>query len=155
MRTFCLLLLTVVMALAVNSAAAQVLGHQYPAPGNNSFSGSGSSVQAGGATWTYGNFDSSQYNQLRWGEEFVNNVCSPSGCSNGTMNFTSYNPITGVAIWTNSTPWTITSRFGGTVSGTPEFVLQLAAGTAATVSPSGFPGNPDFVVSYYWFVVHS
>ena len=147
MRTFCLLLITVVMALAANSAAAQVLGPQYPPPGGNTFSNSGSSVQTGGATWNYGGFDSSQYNQLWWGEEFVNNVCSPTGCTNGTMSFTSYDQATGVAIWTNSTPWTFTSGFGGPpVSVTPEFVLQLTAGTVAEVSPAGFPGSPAFVV---------
>lgn len=148
MRNFCLFLftVTVLIAAAANPAAAQVLGPQYPPPGGNTFSGSGSNVQTGGATWSYGGFDSSQYNQLWWGEQFVNNVCSPAGCTNGTMNFTSYNQTTGVAIWTNSTPWTFTSGFGGTVSGTPEFVLQLAPGTAVTLNPSGFPGSPALVV---------
>jgi hypothetical protein len=62
------------------------------------------------------------------------------------MNFTSYDQTTGVATWTNSTPWTFTSGFGGTVTGTPEFVLQLTAGTVAEVNPAGFPGSPAFVV---------
>jgi hypothetical protein len=133
------------MALAANSAAAQT-GPTYPPPGLISFNASGlGSTQLGGETWTYG-LDNTQYNQLWWTEEFVNNVCTPTGCTKGSMNFTSYNQAAGVAVWTNSAPWTFTSGSGGTESVTPQFVLQLTPSTAAEVNPAGFPGSPAFVV---------
>jgi hypothetical protein len=138
------------MALAANSAAAQT-GPIYPPPGLTSFSSSGDgSAQAGGKTWTYG-LDNTQYDQLWWSQVSVDNVCSPltvgSSCGTGTMNFTSYNPGTGVAIWTNSQFWTFTSGItGGTISTLPEYVLTLTPNPGVAANPASFPGNPDFVV---------
>jgi hypothetical protein len=147
MRTFYLLILVIVMAIAANPAAAQVLGPQYPPPGGNFFAFSGSSIQTGGLTWTYSNLDNTQYSSLWWSQVSVNNVCSPSNCSNGTMTFNGYNLITGQAVWTNSQPWTFTSGITGQqVSTLPQFVLQLTAGTPGLVKPAGFPQSPDFVV---------
>ena len=79
------------------SGDRSVMGPVYPAPGGNSFSGSGNNDVAGGATWTYGSFDTSAYGQLWWAETNVSNICSPIGCNAGTMSFAGYDQTTGVA----------------------------------------------------------
>src|SRR5262249_37639383 len=65
--------------LAVTGAGAahattSYLGPVYPAPGGNTFTPSGDIASAGGETWTFGGFDTSQFGQMVWGPWDANSV---------------------------------------------------------------------------------
>lgn len=91
----------VVLAVSAFAQAATYLGPTYPAPGNNSFSGSGDPILASGFTASYGSFNPSAYGQLWWTMVYVANPYDSSfSGGTGDMTFTGYSG--GVATW-NST----------------------------------------------------
>jgi PEP-CTERM motif len=146
MKPFRPVFLAIMIVVAAYPAVSQVTGPVYPAPGGNLFSGSGNSINPGGATWSYSNFNPSAYSQLWWGESYVNNVCSGSCGSPGAMAFSSYNSGTGQAIWNSTSNWNFTSGTSGLISVPTEFVLNFLTTPGTAFTPSGFPGNPDLVV---------
>jgi hypothetical protein len=139
--------IALLLVLAAHPAVAQITGPVYPPPGATGgvTSSSGSPINTGGKTVTYGNFDTSAYGQLWWGEVSINNVCSGACSTPGLMSFSNYDSGTGIATWLSTNNWDFTSGTNGPISVQTEFVLQLASGTAL-VNPTGFPGNPALVV---------
>jgi hypothetical protein len=53
--------------LHTSGAATGLQGPVYPAPGGNVLGQSGSSIAAGGLTWTYTGFDGTRFSSLWWG----------------------------------------------------------------------------------------
>ncbi len=93
--------------------------------------------QAGGPPYTsspalydYSGFNSTAYQKLFYGVNYVANVAQV-GTSTGNMTFQGYNPTTGILAWTSTVNW---SFVGGTCSvNTPtQFLLQIQpfSGTA-------------------------
>lgn len=67
----------VVAGAGAAHATSSYLGPVYPAPGGNSFTatgGDGAIASAGGETWTFGGFDTSQFGQMVWGPWDANSV---------------------------------------------------------------------------------
>ena len=64
----------VVAGAGAAQATSSYQGPVYPAPGGNTFSASGDIASAGGETWTFGGFDTSQFGQMVWGPWDANSV---------------------------------------------------------------------------------
>jgi PEP-CTERM motif len=110
-----------------------ILGPGYPAPGGNSYSGSGNSA-TGTLTATYSGFNTSQYNQLWWGPANIwasmDNVGTPNAPIPGTpaQDLMTSVTITGsTATWTGQT-YVSGVNYTGYVS--TEFVATLSPGAS-------------------------
>jgi len=113
----------------------------YPPPGGVTFTPSGAGDgAANGETFSYMGFNSSQYNQLYWGLNWVANV--NEGTPNGNMQFQSYNPATGIAVWTSTSNWVFTdgANPGGCCNIATQLLVQLQPFTGANAGflNSGF-----------------
>ena len=130
----CALLLLV----TISSARATTFTMGYTPPGGVTFSSSGpGSGAANGETFAFTGFNSTQYHQLYWGLNFVANV--NEGTPNGNMQFQSYNPTTGIAVWTSTADWVFASPINPGCCDTPtQLLVQLQPFTGVN---AGFLGS--------------
>ncbi|MFT7220493.1 MAG: hypothetical protein ACI8Z1_002110 [Candidatus Azotimanducaceae bacterium] len=92
----------------VSSTNAAVLGPTYPAPGGNTFSGSGSGTE-GGANWNYGGFDSGAYDQMWFGLNNTDYGISGAGLHGSANPFVLFSVSGTTAEWRADTTWKIST----------------------------------------------
>jgi hypothetical protein len=132
-------LLATLLALSSHSIYGSTIGPVYPPPGGTTFSSSGVSGSGGGATLSYSSFDSSQFSQLWWGLQDVQNVYNSNfSGSTGNMAFLSYNSSTRVAEYDSTAPWTFIDAFNNQHAYPTRFVLTFPLGS--TVIPDSLAG---------------
>lgn len=127
MKTAKLLTIAVVVFTAAMVAqAATYLGPVYPAPGGNTFVGSGDPITPAGFTASYGSFNPSAYGQLWW---TVTDVANPydSSYSPGSGNMAFGGFSSGVATWNSTSNLTfVDPAFGGSLISFPtRFVVSV------------------------------
>lgn len=136
------------------ASAATILGPVYPPPGGVTFVGSGSTGSGIGRTQFYTGMDLSATEDMWWGYASIDNPRHSSQGSTGQMVFSSYNPVTGLAIWNSTANMTWSTAFG-TQNISTRMVVQfqpytgvasgfLSSGflTPTTKGAAGISGNP-------------
>jgi hypothetical protein len=154
----------VLLGLGLFDAQATLTGPTYPAPGGNTWSGSGDAGLAGGADYVYGILNPAQYGQLFWGPWNTEDAVA-SGLDYALHNM-AFDHISGnQAVWTgnsyyshvgdNSPPsGTLATRFTATITGlgSSPWVLGSSVGRpdvpalADVTLASGFTANLLFEV---------
>jgi PEP-CTERM motif len=114
--------------LFASAVLATPLGPVYPAPGGNTFSGSGSAGNTGGRTNSYGGFDGSAFSNLYWGPDSTN---LPAAGLDGALHAMTFTGISGTsAFWQTSSNYTNPTTLVTTLE---TIILQIAiSGLGAT-----------------------
>jgi hypothetical protein len=134
-------------AIAFATSASALNGPVYPAPGNDTFSSTGtSSGDAGGKTFNYSNFDDSAFMDLYWGPD---ETSLPAATLDGTLHTMTYSSTTGTTSYWDTT----SSYFNPTTSVTSIQTIWLAidiTGLGATpwitATSVGLPSSVGAVV---------
>jgi hypothetical protein len=136
----------VIAMCASLSMAETINGPVYPAPGGNTYAGSGSNPAFGVKTGSYSGFDSSKYGSLWWGSSTaagsdIQLAMDGSVSSSGEhLAFSSFSG--GYATWTGSTQMQLSNGTYRPVS--TEFVMW---GTGLATAPAGIDNGVDVAVS--------
>ncbi|MBC3759099.1 VCBS repeat-containing protein, partial [Hyunsoonleella sp. SJ7] len=89
----------------------------------------------GGMIWQFSNMDPSTYGGLWWNFFEIKNPRHSSQPETGFMQFTNYNPATGIAVWTSTAPMTWTTPGFPQQSVNTQFRMQLQPLGATGASP--------------------
>lgn len=146
-----LVVVSVLIAVSTFAPAATYLGPTYPAPGGNSFSGSGDPITSAGFTASYGSFNPAAYGQLWW---TITDVANPYDSSfsgpTGNMSFGSYSG--GVATWNSTVNLTFFDpQLGTDISFPTRFQVSVsgAAYDPAPATPAWAVTGPYTAYEYY------
>jgi hypothetical protein len=121
------------------ASTTYVMGYTPPG-GVNISSGGGAPYTSSPALYGYTGFNSSDYQTLYYGVNYVANVEQSNVSNPGTMAFLGYNPSTGMLIWGSTQPWTFTNTITNELVSTYtqlQVQVQPNTGSAGFLS-SGF-----------------
>jgi hypothetical protein len=113
----------------------------YTPPGGVTINqGGGPSYTSSPALFSYQGFNSSDYQSLYYGVNYVTNVAQSDVLNPGNMAFQGYNSTTGILAWGSTQPWTFQNTLSlATVSTNTQLIVQIQnyTGTAGFLG-SGF-----------------
>ena len=122
--SFCISLLAMLLGAPYLFAGPYVMG--YTPAGGVTVAQAGFPYTSATAVFAYSGFNSSDYQNLYYGVNYVANVAQSNVLSPGNMSFQSYNPATGVLAWTSTQNWTFTNTIdSSTVSTATQFIVQI------------------------------
>ncbi len=128
-----------VISLGTISASAVTYTMGYPPVGGATITFSGNSIGPTGGTYAYTGFNSSAYQQLYWGVNFVLNVAQSNVANPGNMMFYSYNSTTGIIAFVSTQNWVFMNGATNTPMNTAtQLIVQLQPFTGAN---AGFLGS--------------
>jgi hypothetical protein len=133
----CAALFVILVAVPCVFAGNYVMGYS-PAGGVTVAQAGGPPYTSSPALFAYSNFNSSAYQSLYYGVNFVANVAQSNVMSPGTMAFQGYNPATGVLAWTSTQNW----NFTNTITLAP-----VSTQTQLIVQIQSYTGTPGFLGS--------
>jgi len=125
--------------LGVPSLYAQTYTMGYTPPGGVTVtSGGGAPYTSSPALYGYSGFNSSDYQSLYYGVNYVLNVAQSTFTNPGNMSFLGYNPATGILAWGSTQPWVFQNTISlQQVSINTQFIVQIQPNT----------GTPGFLGS--------
>jgi hypothetical protein len=118
-------LIVVLVTVPYGFAGNYVMGYT-PAGGVTVAQAGGPPYTSSPAMFAYSNFNSTAYQTLYYGVNFVANVAQSDVISPGNMAFQGYNASTGTLVWTSTQNWSFQDTLSSqTVSTGTQFLVQI------------------------------
>jgi hypothetical protein len=134
----CMTLLAMLLGAPYLFASTNYVMGYTPPGGVTVTPGGGAPYTSSPSLYSYSGLNSTDYQTLYYGLNYVANVAQSNVGSPGNMAFEGYNPTTGQLIWGSTQAWTFTNTLtNGTVNIFTQFIVQLQPDT----------GNPGFLGS--------
>ncbi len=133
----CVCVLAILCGAPYLFAGSYIMGYT-PAGGVTIASGGGAPYTSSPALFDYTGFNSSDYQSLYYGVNYVTNVAQSDVSNPGNMTFQGYNSVTGLLAWGSSQPW----NFQNTLSLAP-----VSTYTQLIVQIQPYTGTPGFLGS--------
>lgn len=130
----------VFVCLTASITFAGPTGPAYPPPGGVTLSQAGNPGTAGGKTFSFSNFDFSQFGSLWWGPTNasdytgggIENVADSGNNNPGNMHFVGFNATAGAYEWDSGANWSFDSQFDGPVNVPTRFLLKFSGAAVPT-----------------------
>jgi len=134
---YCASLIAILVPVPNMFAQTYTMGYTPPG-GVTVTSGGGAPYTSSPALFAYTGFNSSDYQSLYYGVNYVLNVAQSSVANPGNMAFEGYNPSTGILAWGSTQPWV----FQDTIS-----LQQISINTQLVVQVQPDTGTAGFLGS--------